>query len=1368
MKLHIGSYTLPILREGYSWNENCGENGSHATSSVSCSVRPQTGLLTYLMTAEGNLEAVIKSDEGNTLFTGVVRPYTGTSFEGGFQDSISLEIMDYTETLHIYIYPETDDGQVSGAIYPQVWKGKTLGEIVSILFSLGGKTVNFSSSESLPYFKLEGKQYLDNVIAELLYEYGLDYKWTAGGTAEIFSTFVDGETVGTITDVRNNFDINRSDDTTDGLKVTWKEYEYRTNIQLYSFDSGNQTFNSGWEFEVLSTKGLKGKLYSGIMHDQHFNSNKSMPVGNLWTWNFPSSEIKKDDVLFVETDVSKISISLFDEADDVSFYPTLESYDVNGMRMWVNYDGNFGVQFGKGWTWRISVRGNAGVATGSEASYNIVGGNPDTKELKYRLGLKGAAVISENLVRQLYLRTKYSKIVYIFNSLTSYTIGGFYTVEGNTVRIIGKTQNENGIYSYRCEGCKPYSVVTISVTTEQSGNNKGTSSKSAYDIAVDNGYTGSETEWLETLEGVSTALLYLYKRSGETPNNFDGAEIVYTYATGVMTGSFGTWSTAIPTGNEALYFIMCRVTGKGDDYTVTTGEWSTPALMSESGSKGADGKTAVVLILYQRGKTAPATPTNTVTYNFGNAEVTGTGDWGSEIPDGTLPLWATQACAIGNGESDSITPSEWTTPKKIMENGVSPIQIGLSLESYIFPSDEDGIIKRDDYLAFSSDVLLVQGGATLDFTLTVAGTGITWVTTEGKTVKLTKDSVMLGDTASIKVTATYDGGSISKTITLAKAKAGKDAMLYFAWSKSESEFIPRDSSFFMWGSAFGFFNGGMMGSLPLLQWSTNREKIEELKDSEYCYLWAKLTESGVPFLFTGKQGIKGLTGQYVMYQYAVGEDDATVPSDGDFSDSMPSLTGDNAGKYLWMRNKVVPSGGNPDDVEWNTPVIAGSDSSEIYAKISDTETQITEITKAGGIIETRISEYKPDGENTISSLITQTQDSIALRVVGSEGGVKDKDGNVITGINIKDGTIQLNAEKTLINGSVTADKIDVADLMTQELIIGAGGAIESQSHRDDNSKGFKLWDSGHIDANDITLGEDIVFGGELQNDVIKTVKKLTPSTEITSPSYSEGEYWSTTELYNLLNSITGPFTGSYNGSAERTQLYKEVVNPGLGQPKYIRLYYTELEWGLHGSIYDWKEVKYSWLIVSQGNYWNSSLLLKKDDSVIVQCGSSYTSWIGVTTKYAPWPGTGLSGLVSSIILSGSYNGVNVAGYNITATSSTIIIRGLFSATQGEYFSEDTWPSYSITPSSDLLGVYATDIFPFTDSSGDYIGKGDIGSLTKPFNELWGTKLCNIYPIGSVYLSASEVTPDVFLGGTWVKQGNSTIGGITVYVYKRTE
>ena len=1326
MNLIIGTYTLPILREGFSWNENCGENGSHATSSVSLSVRPVDGFLTYLMTAEGNLSAVIK-DGSTVVFSGVVRPYTGTSFEGNYQENISLEIMDYTEAMHIYIYPETTDGQKTGCIYPTVYQNKSLSDMVGILFGLGGKSISssFTSTESIPYFKLEGEQYLDDVISELLFEYGYDYKWNAEGKAVIFPTFVDSVTVGTIDDVRGNFSISRSDDTTDGLKVTWREYEYQTNVPLYSFDSGNQTFNEGWEYEIGSLKQLTGKLYSGAMHDSHFNSGATMPSGNLWTWNFPDlsrdgkfwelfgkaktdKAENTDSVLFVETDSSKISVSLYDE-DGVTLSTTLESYDVNGMRMYVDYSGIFNVAFGTGWTWKVNVRGNIGTAVKSEASYNIIGANPDTKELKYRLGLKGSSVISENLVKQLYLRSKFSKISYSFSSLTSYDLGGFYTLEGNTIRIVSKVKNEEGIYTYRGEGAKAYSGVSLNVFSEQKGNNRSSSAKSAYDIAVDNGYTGSEEEWLASLDGVSTALLYLYKRSAAQPDSFDGGTVTYTFSTGAMSGSFGTWSSTIPTGTDALYFVLVRATGKGETYTVTSGMWSTPALMSESGSKGADGKTAVIVNIYQRATSSPATPSSVVTYSFADFTATGLGNWSLAIPAGANPLWVSQACAISTKESDVIESKEWATPRKVMENGESPVQIGLSSDSWIFPADCDGLVSAEEYAKLKIDVTAVKGSTTLTPALSVELTGITNVSVSGSSVVGSSDSIMVGDSASVKVSVVVEGKTYTKTVSIAKAKQSKATVLYFRWSKSETEFIPKDanSNFWIQGTSFIFFNTSLIGNIPInTSWLSNWAEIEALKDDEYCYLWCKTSEDGTPFLFTGATG---KTGEYRKVMYALSESKTTAPTDG-WTETMPDIV--NSTQYLWYKEKIVPAGGNADEIEWSEAVVSA-------VGIAVTESKIS---------------LSADGSNL---------------VVGNQ-------------------TILLDAPNIIVPNTITANEIKVEDLMAQDLKVGkqirsaeydSDGNITKGYDENGNltkdsngnlTTGFYLNKEGTLKACNAELSNVVLReGSTIESDSLETSNKTETSplswTGTAFPTTGTGCAWRVKDVVTALKNglsifstatvdgvtvyyINTAYCWFYEGSLSTdycpksySLLVYNVDKSGFSLTDNSVTLWMHYQEGSGSTATDVKWVKC--IVIDSADFVIKDLAVLKSETDIeylINIGSTVETWKGDVPRYSYLTySSPTTSPITATVVSGTYNGVDVSGYNLNATGTSLILTGssVSYTLQSGYRNESEWvSSYSLTYTTKGKGVYVSDLFPKES------GESNVGGAGQKFNSVYATNL----------------------------------------------
>ena len=393
---------------------------------------------------------------------------------------------------------------------------------------------------------------------------------------------------------------------------------------------------------------------------------------------------------------------------------------------------------------------------------------------------------------------------------------------------------------------------------------------------------------------------------------------------------------------------------------------------------------------------------------------------------------------------------------------------------------------------------------------------------DGSAFKANKDSVMMNDTEVITLTVNYkdfdgDTGTFTREVPLMKVRAGKDATLYFAWSKSETEFVPKDSSFFMWGSAFSFFNGGMMGTLPLLQWSTNREEIEELRDSEYCYLWAKLTESGVPFLFTGKQGIKGLTGACTLYQYYASTS-STEQTGGEWLDEMPSIAG---GKFLWMRTKFVPAGGNADDYEWGTPVVAGSDISLLMASIKEigdeVEQNTASITGNAGQIETKVSRVEFDSlggrvttaetaieqnatdielratKNELESEIKQTAEKIALYVDGSD--VKNSAG-VIVGVVDDEGYVKITASNILLDGSVTASSLSSECFSGKIFLVTEGGEIRGGNIADDGTftgTGFRIGADGKLLANDGTFYNCsavnfTITGGKFDSESLETVK----------------------------------------------------------------------------------------------------------------------------------------------------------------------------------------------------------------------------------------------------------------------------------------
>lgn len=824
---------------------------------------------------------------------------------------------------------------------------------------------------------------------------------------------------------------------------------------------------------------------------------------------------------------------------------------------------------------------------------------------------------------------------------------------------------------------------------------------------LSDGYSSAVVMLYRSAEGTEKPLRLLYNfSSGSLTSGVDGK---------TLTECLNGWSTE--RGAESHYAISASVRSTEEYGTIESSSWSDSFLIAEKG------ETIVSVTLYQRAENVPERPSSALTYNFYTGEVTGSlGAWSTSIPDYTeYPLWSISATASavldGGTETDEISASEWSAPKKVAEDGKSPIEIFLSAYSYVFPADEDGLVKSSEYEKFSVEVLAVRGGKAVEFTMSAELTGITNVNVSGNVVSASSSSVMLGDSASVKLSITAEGETYIKTISLAKAKQSKPTELWFAWSKSETIFTPADSNFWIVGTSFIYFNNSLIGNIPFTNsWVNNWAEIEAAKTEEYCYLWCKTSESGTPFLFTGATG---KTGAYEKKQYCLSDSKVEAPTEG-WTEDMPNIV--NSVQYLWIRYKLVPTGGNEDEIEWSDPVVSNVG-------------------------------------------IAVTESKISLNA--------DKTKFIVSGEEIQaDGTI-------IKDGGITAQQVDADKFFGKEFVVATGGSIESQSHKDDSSKGFKFWESGHIDANDITLGDDVVFGGTMQNDVIKTVKEAKTGTAITSPGWESGNVsgWFVNEASSALSAYNGQSCScTINGTAAykpTENIYQDGNNFKIGNGplrivvKGNSFYVGYIEYTAKPTTYNGRtfwaqwEIEHTACSYSADTYFTDTVVitLDSDSSVVLNTAN--------LPQYAPWPGTGLSKGQSGLISSGAFKGTNVAGYNFIATETTIIVKGVGSITQGEMYTSSNWPSYSITPFNEALGVHVTDLYPYEDESGNYTGSGNIGDYSHPFNEVWGSKLCGIYPANSVYMGLDGTDPNNFLGGTWTSIGTTIMASKTIYIWLRT-
>lgn len=175
------------------------------------------------------------------------------------------------------------------------------------------------------------------------------------------------------------------------------------------------------------------------------------------------------------------------------------------------------------------------------------------------------------------------------------------------------------------------------------------------------------------VNGMNAATIYLYQRATSTPNKPSNT-LTYTFSTTKITGTLNNgWSTAIPTGTDAVYVTVASVSSKNDTATIATSAWSAPVVLAQNGKTGSDGKAGLnvaTIYLYQRNTSKPSKPSASVTYTFSTGVASGLNNgWSQKIPDGTNPLYVTLATASSNTATDTILSSEWSDVVVMAQNG---------------------------------------------------------------------------------------------------------------------------------------------------------------------------------------------------------------------------------------------------------------------------------------------------------------------------------------------------------------------------------------------------------------------------------------------------------------------------------------------------------------------------------------------------------------------------------------------------------------------------------------------------------------------------------------------------------------------------
>ena len=164
---------------------------------------------------------------------------------------------------------------------------------------------------------------------------------------------------------------------------------------------------------------------------------------------------------------------------------------------------------------------------------------------------------------------------------------------------------------------------------------------------------------------------FIFKRSATQPTTPSSSTWPVT-DTSIPNGWYNNVSD-VPSGTNPIWSSQGAAAMVGTSLPFSfTFTWQTPVLIE--GSDGTDATNTAVVTLYKRstsGSTAPAVPNNNITYTFATGGISGSLDgWSTSVPSGTDQyVWSCNALAIGAGAAttDTIVPSDWTTPTVLTE-----------------------------------------------------------------------------------------------------------------------------------------------------------------------------------------------------------------------------------------------------------------------------------------------------------------------------------------------------------------------------------------------------------------------------------------------------------------------------------------------------------------------------------------------------------------------------------------------------------------------------------------------------------------------------------------------------------------------------
>jgi len=88
--------------------------------------------------------------------------------------------------------------------------------------------------------------------------------------------------------------------------------------------------------------------------------------------------------------------------------------------------------------------------------------------------------------------------------------------------------------------------------------------------------------------GLNVATAWLFQRAASPPA-VPASTLTFTFSTGGLSGTLGSWTQAVPGGSNPLYVTTATASATSATDTIATGEWATPQIHAQNGADGSNG-----------------------------------------------------------------------------------------------------------------------------------------------------------------------------------------------------------------------------------------------------------------------------------------------------------------------------------------------------------------------------------------------------------------------------------------------------------------------------------------------------------------------------------------------------------------------------------------------------------------------------------------------------------------------------------------------------------------------------------------------------------------------------------------------------------